>query len=56
MDEIAQRNVLVKEFANSINYKVKDVQTLRIALTHRSFTSENEGAPNNERLEFLGDG
>ena len=55
MDEIAQRNVLVKEFANSINYKVKDVQTLRIALTHRSFTSENEGAPNNERLEFLGD-
>lgn len=55
MDEIAQRNILVKEFAEKIGYKVKDVQTLRIALTHKSFTSENEGAPNNERLEFLGD-
>ena len=55
MDEIAARNVIVKDFAQKINFKVKDVQTLRTALTHRSFTSENEGAPNNERLEFLGD-
>ena len=28
---------------------------LREALTHRSFTLENQGYPDNERLEFLGD-
>ena len=55
MDAIAERNVLVKSFADKIGFNVKDVPTLRTALTHKSFTSENEGAPNNERLEFLGD-
>jgi ribonuclease-3 len=28
---------------------------LQLALTHRSWAYENGGAPNNERLEFLGD-
>lgn len=45
----------VRAFAKSVNYEVKDTELLRTALTHRSFTSENPGFPNNERLEFLGD-
>lgn len=32
-----------------------DPTLLRQALTHRSFSYENGGAPHNERLEFLGD-
>ncbi|WP_344685643.1 ribonuclease III [Actinocorallia glomerata] len=30
-------------------------ETLRCALTHRSYAYENDGIPTNERLEFLGD-
>ena len=30
-------------------------ETLRLALTHRSYAYENAGLPTNERLEFLGD-
>ncbi len=32
-----------------------DEDSLRLALTHRSFANENGNLPNNERLEFLGD-
>ncbi|NNV08426.1 ribonuclease III, partial [Geobacillus sp. MMMUD3] len=32
-----------------------DPETLRLALTHRSFAFEAGGIPTNERLEFLGD-
>ena len=32
-----------------------DSETLRLALTHRSYAYENGGVPTNERLEFLGD-
>ncbi|WP_026818258.1 ribonuclease III [Arthrobacter castelli] len=32
-----------------------DAETLRLALTHRSYAYENGGLPTNERLEFLGD-
>ncbi|MGO3153259.1 MAG: ribonuclease III [Galactobacter sp.] len=32
-----------------------DPETLRLALTHRSYAFEHGGIPNNERLEFLGD-
>ncbi|MFB9777086.1 ribonuclease III [Brevibacterium otitidis] len=32
-----------------------DPETLRLALTHRSYAFENGGIPTNERLEFLGD-
>ena len=32
-----------------------DTETLRLALTHRSYAYENGGIPTNERLEFLGD-
>lgn len=37
--------------AEKLGHKFSDQQLLRTALTHRSF-----GTPNNERLEFLGDG
>lgn len=30
-------------------------ETLRLALTHRSYAYEHEATPSNERLEFLGD-
>ncbi|WP_029089957.1 ribonuclease III [Brevibacterium album] len=32
-----------------------DPETLRLALTHRSYAFEHGGVPTNERLEFLGD-
>ncbi len=32
-----------------------DAETLRLALTHRSYAYEHEGQGHNERLEFLGD-
>jgi ribonuclease-3 len=32
-----------------------DPETLRLALTHRSYAYEQGGIPTNERLEFLGD-
>jgi len=32
-----------------------DAETLRLALTHRSYAYEQGGLPHNERLEFLGD-
>ena len=32
-----------------------DTETLRIALTHRSYAYEHPGEVHNERLEFLGD-
>ena len=34
---------------------VIDPETLRLALTHRSYAYEHGGIPTNERLEFLGD-
>ena len=37
--------------ARTLGHKFSDEKLLRTALTHRSF-----GTPNNERLEFLGDG
>jgi ribonuclease-3 len=37
--------------ANTLGHSFSDQTLLRTALTHRSF-----GTPNNERLEFLGDG
>ena len=40
----------LKVLQDTINYKFKDIDLLRQALTHKSFSSIN-----NERLEFLGD-
>lgn len=41
----------LSDLEEQINYQFKDLQLLRKAVTHRSF-----GKPNNERLEFVGDG
>jgi len=40
-----------QKIAEGIGHEFADTSLLRTALTHRSF-----GTPNNERLEFLGDG
>nr|WP_245190024.1 ribonuclease III [Leucobacter exalbidus] len=39
---------------HSFGVAVKD-ELLQLALTHRSWAYEHDGAPHNERLEFLGD-
>ena len=38
-----------------LGYSFRDPALLREALTHRSFTNENPGSPDNERLALLGD-
>ena len=38
-----------------LGHLFRDPALLRDALTHRSFTNENPGAPDNERLALLGD-
>ena len=39
------------DLEQKIGYKFKDLNLLKLALTHKSFNNKN----NNERLEFLGD-
>lgn len=39
----------------SLGYTFSDISLLELALTHRSWCAENNDAPSNERLEFLGD-
>ena len=41
----------LKDLEKSINYKFKDIDLLKLALTHKSFDNKY----NNERLEYLGD-
>ena len=43
------------DFAKSINKKFNNLQLLEEALTHKSWSAENEGIRPNEKLEFLGD-
>lgn len=38
-----------------LGHAFRDPARLREALTHRSFTNENPGSPDNERLALLGD-
>lgn len=49
------KNEVVANCAKKLNYEPKNTNLLLTALTHRSYSSENEDAENNERLEFLGD-
>ena len=49
-DVVATNEELLKRLGVDI-----DAETLRLALTHRSYAYENGGLPTNERLEFLGD-
>tara|TARA_B100000676_G_scaffold86114_1_gene86148 strand:+ start:165 stop:824 length:660 start_codon:yes stop_codon:yes gene_type:complete len=41
----------LKDLEKSINYEFKDIDLLKLALTHKSFDNKS----NNERLEYLGD-
>ena len=41
----------LKNLQKSINYEFKDINLLKLALTHKSFNNKS----NNERLEYLGD-
>ncbi len=41
---------LLRKLQDAIDFQFKDTELLELALTHKS-----NGAPNNERLEFLGD-
>ena len=45
------------DFQRQLGYTFQDLGLLERALTHKSFSNENREvrAPNNERLEFLGD-
>ena len=43
------------DFAKSINKEFNNLQLLEEALTHKSWSAENEGIRPNEKLEFLGD-
>jgi ribonuclease-3 len=47
----------VSEFEQKLGYAFRQRELLERALTHKSFSNENRDsrAPNNERLEFLGD-
>ena len=40
------------DFAKSINKKFNNLQLLEEALTHKSWSAENEGIRPNEKLEF----
>jgi ribonuclease-3 len=48
---------LRQDFQSRINYRFKNGDLLRVALTHRSYAKlgEKDWLPSNERLEFLGD-
>jgi len=47
----------LEEYEKFIGYRFKDREILSKALTHKSYSNENQnkGIKNNERLEFLGD-
>ena len=46
----------MKSLENRLNYKFKDINLLKNALTHSSYANEvRGGVTSNERLEFLGD-
>jgi len=45
----------LRELQKQINYKFENPALLEIALTHKSWSAENEGFQPNEKLEFLGD-
>ena len=47
----------VADFNRRLGYEFRDQDLLERALTHKSYSNENREvrAPNNERLEFLGD-
>ena len=45
----------LKIFETNIGYSFKDIEHLKIALTHKSFIDEEPTSPTNQRYEFIGD-
>ena len=45
----------LKNFEKNIGYAFKDIDHLKIALTHKSFIDEEPTSPTNQRYEFIGD-
>jgi ribonuclease-3 len=46
----------LRVFAARLGHEFRDLEPLRVAITHRSFVNETTGqGPDNERIEFLGD-
>ena len=45
----------LKNFEKNIGYSFKDIEHLKIALTHKSFIDEEPTSPTNQRDEFIGD-
>jgi len=45
----------LKSLQSKLNYQFEDTSILETALTHKSFSNENQNIQSNERLEFLGD-
>ena len=45
----------LKNFEKNIGYSFKDIEHLKIALTHKSFIDEDPTSPTNQRYEFIGD-
>ena len=45
----------LKIFEKNIGYSFKDIEHLKIALTHKSFIDEDPTSPTNQRYEFIGD-
>ncbi len=46
---------MISVLEEALGYTFRSPELLRLALTHRSVTSDDPGRSNNERLEFLGD-
>jgi ribonuclease-3 len=49
------REQFIRDFLARFNVEVQDIGIFHQALTHRSYSYENPGERDNERLEFLGD-
>jgi ribonuclease-3 len=57
MDTMSSTAETVFDFQQTLGYSFRSFELLERALTHKSYSNENREirAPNNERLEFLGD-
>jgi ribonuclease-3 len=55
MDPAEQTGPVASALLSRLGLATAETPLLAMALAHRSFAFERKGAPNNERLEFLGD-
>jgi ribonuclease III len=55
MDPAEQAGPVASALLERLGLSSAETPLLEVALAHRSFAFERKGAPNNERLEFLGD-